>query len=185
MSDTAENAGPAEAGPGGSLIAVGRIGGPYGLHGAAYVEPWTDAPEERYRAGAVLQTEPQSRGPLTVTSSQWHGDRFVVSFHGFESRTEVVDLRGTQLLIHADSRPPLADPDEFYDSDLEGLRAVGVDGGDYGVVEQMVHLAAADYLSVQLNGARHLVPFVAAIVVAVDVHAGRVVIDAPDGLFEL
>jgi 16S rRNA processing protein RimM len=171
--------------PDDNLIAVGRIGPVYGVHGATYVEPWTDAPAERFAPGAVLLTDPQSVGPLTVESSQWHGNRFVAHFRGVNDPLAAKALRATQLLIRAGSRPPLDDPDEFYDSDLAGLRAVGADGHEYGIVEQMVHLGAADYLVVRIGTVERLVPFVSAIVGEVDVTGGRVVIDPPDGLFDL
>jgi 16S rRNA processing protein RimM len=47
------------------------------------------------------------------------------------------------------------------------------------------HVAGADYLVVDVAGRGRLVPFVAAIVPEVDVPGGRIVVDAPDGLFEL
>ncbi|TAM91770.1 MAG: ribosome maturation factor RimM, partial [Jatrophihabitans sp.] len=47
-------------------VVVGRISRPRGVRGEVFVEPWTDAPEERFSGGAVLRTEPPERGPLTV-----------------------------------------------------------------------------------------------------------------------
>jgi 16S rRNA processing protein RimM len=52
-------------------------------------------------------------------------------------------------------------------------------------VSDVVHGPGSDFLVVQTGGAQSLVPFVKAIVPTVDVAGGRVVITAPDGLFDL
>jgi 16S rRNA processing protein RimM len=169
----------------GPLVTVGRIGPARGVHGHVFVEPWTDAPDERFAAGTVLQTDPPSAGPLTVESSSTAGGKLVVHFADVPDRFAAQALRGTQLLIAADQRPDLDDPDEFYDTDLIGLAASTVDGLELGPVSDVVHAAGASYLVVTAAGRERLVPFVAAIVPTVDLAAGRVVIDPPEGLFEI
>jgi 16S rRNA processing protein RimM len=167
------------------LIAIGRIGPAHGNQGAAFVEPWTDAPEERFAAGAVLLTDPETVGPLTVVSHRFHGDRLMVQFAGVDDRAAIQALRATLLMIPAADRAPLQDPDEFYDSDLVGLRAVSTEGADLGAVREVVHLAGAIYLQLRIDGIDRLVPFVSTIVVEVDPPSGRVVIEVPEGLFDL
>jgi 16S rRNA processing protein RimM len=54
-----------------------------------------------------------------------------------------------------------------------------------GVVTEVVHVGVANYLVVRIDDRDRLVPFVAAIVPSVDPGAGRLVIDPPEGLFEL
>jgi 16S rRNA processing protein RimM len=60
-----------------------------------------------------------------------------------------------------------------------------VDGAEMGVVTEVVHVGVANYLVVRIDDRDRLVPFVAAIVPSVDPGAGRLVIDPPEGLFEL
>jgi 16S rRNA processing protein RimM len=167
------------------LIAIGRIGPAHGNQGAAFVEPWTDAPEERFAAGAVLRTDPEAAGPLTVASHRLNGDRLIVQFAGVDDREAIQALRATLLMIPAAARPRLEDPDEFYDSDLVGLQAVSTEGAALGAVLAIVHLAGAVYLQLQIAGTERLVPFVSTIVPEVDLPGGRVVIDVPEGLFDL
>ena len=49
----------------------------------------------------------------------------------------------------------------------------------------MISDGGADYLVLDLDGHERLVPFVSAIVPVVDLAAGTVTIDPPEGLFEL
>jgi len=164
------------------LLVVGRIGPPNGVHGAVVVHAFTDAPDERFAAGAVLLTAGE---PLTVQALRWQGKRLVVQFVGVADRDQAQALRGTDLRVAASSRPALEDPDDFYDSDLIGLAASTVDGEELGPVRDVVHSPASDYLVVEVGGREHLVPFIAVFVPVVDVVGGRVVLDPPEGLFEL
>jgi 16S rRNA processing protein RimM len=167
------------------LIAVGRVGAPHGMRGAVFVTPWTDAPDARFASGSVLLTQPVTVGPLTVAAMQPRGGRLVVQFTRVNDRTEAERLRGTELLVRAADRPSLVDPDEFYDSDLIGLRAHTVDGRELGPVHDVVHTPGGDHLLLIVEGRQRLVPFVAAIVPNVDIAAGTLVIDPPEGLLEL
>lgn len=167
------------------LVAVGRVGRPRGVRGECFVEPWTDDPDERFAVGAVLTTDPTTVGPLTVAAASTAGGKLVVRFEGIDDRDAVMALRGVRLLIAAEDRPPLADPDEFYDTDLVGLQARTTSGEPVGPVVDVLHAGGADYLVVDMDGREVLVPFVAAIVPGVDVAGGVVEIDPPEGLLDL
>ena len=167
------------------LVAVGRIGRPRGVRGAAFVEPWTDDPEERFAAGTVLVTDPAQAGPLTVAASSVSNGKLVVQFESVSDREAIEALRGVRLLIAVTDRPELDDPDDFYDTDLIGLAARTVDGEPSGSVQDVLHASGADYLVLDHEGREVLVPFVRAIVPTVDLSAGVVEIDPPEGLFDL
>lgn len=170
-------------------LAVGRIGRAHGLRGEVAVEVRTDDPEARFASGAVLATDPAAVGPLTVEASRWHSGRLLVTFCGVADRSAAEALRGAVLVVHDDNpalMPTLADPDEFYDHQLIGLRAGTPTGAELGEVCDVVHLPGGDLLALRRSdGGEVLVPFVAAIVPTVDLAAGRVVVDPPDGLLDL
>jgi 16S rRNA processing protein RimM len=167
------------------LVAVGRIGPPRGIRGELFVQPWTDDPDTRFAAGAVLRTEPADAGPLTVESSSSAGGKLVVHFAGVTDRTAAEALRGVRLMVPAAERPPIEDPDEFYATDLIGLAARTVTGEQLGPVRDVLNAAGADYLVLEIDGRERLVPFVSAIVPTVDLPGRTVVIDPPEGLFDL
>ena len=167
------------ADPGPDLVAVGRVGPARGVRGDVFVQPWTDAPHERFAAGAVLRTD--RGGQLVVAEGSVQSGKQVVHFDGVDDRAGAEALRGTVLFVPAAERPALEDPDEFYDTDLVGLAVRTVDGEELGEVGDVVHAGGASYLAV----GEHLVPFVRAIVPSVDLAAGVVVVDPPEGLFEL
>ncbi|HSV64555.1 MAG TPA: ribosome maturation factor RimM [Mycobacteriales bacterium] len=167
-------------------LVVGRVGRPHGIRGEVSVEVRTDDPEVRFAAGSVLATDPSARGPLTVERWHWHSGRLLLTFAGVTSREAAEALRDTLLVVDSADLPVLADPDEFYDHELVGLRAELADGVPLGTVAEVVHAPAGDLLAIErLAGGELLVPFLAAMVPVVDVAGGRVVVEPPDGLLDL
>jgi len=120
---------------------------------------------------------------LTVQAARRHGERLVVRFEGIADRSDAESLRGAVLIVDRSALPPTADPEEFYDHQLVGLTVVLVNGGLVGVVADVLHGPGGDLLVVAREGAGDaLVPFVHQIVPTVDLAAGRIVVDPPEGL---
>ncbi|MGX7679506.1 ribosome maturation factor RimM [Jatrophihabitans sp. DSM 45814] len=168
-----------------NLVAVGRIGKAHGIKGAVYVEPWTDVPEERFVPGAVLETDPAERGPLTIAEVRTQSGKQIVQFEGIDDRNSAEAVRGTRLVIAATERPPIEDPDEFYDTDLIGLMAMTVQGVDVGLVTDVLHSPGDSLLAIDVAGREVLVPFRKQFVPVVDLAARTLSIDPPDGLLDL
>lgn len=165
-------------------VVVGRVGRPHGIRGGVSVRPTTDNPEDRFAVGAVLDTDPASAGPLTVTAARSNGTAWVLSFAQIADRDAAETIRGVLLTVPIDALPPTEDPEEFYDHQLVGLAVVTRDGSPLGTVEEVLHPPAAPVLSVRRpDGSTELVPFVSAIVPEVDLAAGRLVVTPPDGMF--
>lgn len=164
-------------------VTVGRIGRPHGIRGDVTVEVRTDDADVRFAPGSVLATDPATVGPLTVRSTGRSGQITLVHFDGIEDRDTAESLRGTLLGVETDELPDIPD-DEYYDHQLIGLTAIDTHGTELGRVTDILHAPAAPVLTVtRPDGAEELVPFVAAIVPDVDLAAGRLTIDPPDGMF--
>jgi 16S rRNA processing protein RimM len=169
------------------LLAVGRIGRPHGIRGEVAVEVRTDDPAQRFAPGSVLSTQPGECGPLTVMRARPYAGGLIVRFSEVTDRDGAERLRGAWLVIDsADVAAPVG-PDEFHDHQLVGLDVVTVDGHHVGSVTDVRHhgqdlLVISPGDSSAYPRGEVLVPFVAAIVSAVDLHAGQMVIDPPPGL---
>ncbi len=164
-------------------LQVGRIGRAHGIRGEVTVTPFTDDPAARFAVGTALQTDSASRPVLTVSGARQSGPVQVVGFEGIVDRNTAELLRGTQLFVDAGSLPE-PDDDEFYDHQLVGLAVHHLNGELLGAVVEVMHPPAAPVLVIRRgDGTEELVPFVRAIVPDVDVAAGRLVVDPPDGMF--
>lgn len=166
-------------------LLVGRVAKAHGIAGELAVDIHTDSPGERFAPGAVLSARLRDRSvrPVTVTTARPHSGRLLVRFDEVPDRTAAESMRGAQLLVDAADLPPSDDPDAFYDHELEGLAAVLADGTEVGRVKEIARSPGADLLVLDRgDGTEALVPFVREIVPTVDVAAGRVVLDPPEGL---
>jgi 16S rRNA processing protein RimM len=137
--------------------------------------------------GAVLATDPAAAGPLTVQRTRWHSGRLLVTFQGVQDRNGADDLRGVLLLVDSDQLEDVGDPDEFRDHQLIGLAVMAPDGENVGEIIDVLH-HGQDLLVVSGSGKRAgaeiMIPFVSAIVPAVDLAGGLVRIDPPPGLLD-
>jgi 16S rRNA processing protein RimM len=166
-------------------VTVGRIGRPHGIRGAVVVGVRTDEPELRFAKGSRLDTDPVGIGPLVVSGTHWHSGELLVRFEGVDDRDAAAELRGTWLLVDSATLAPPDDPDEFRDGDLVGLAVRTVGGASVGTVEDVLH-SGQDVLVIKSSDGREvMVPFVLPLVPEVDVAAGYLVIDPPEGLLDM
>ncbi|WP_419998233.1 ribosome maturation factor RimM [Streptomyces boninensis] len=164
-------------------LVVARIGRAHGIKGEVTVEVRTDEPELRLGPGAVLATDPASRGPLTIATGRVHSGRLLLRFDGVSDRTGAEELRNTLLIADVDPDETPEDPEEFYDHQLVDLDVVTADGTAVGRIEEIAHTPGQDLLVVKRpDDSEVLIPFVNEIVPEIDLEEQRVVITPPEGL---
>ena len=169
-------------------LVVGRVLKAHGITGEVVVEIRTDDPDTRFAPGSSLRGRPSRGGPeshYVVASARDHGGRLLVRLDGVTGRDAADSLRGTVFIVDSGDLPPIEDPDEFYDHQLEGLQVVTTTGTTVGSVAEVLHTAAGELLSVRTEQGEVLVPFVSAIVTSVSLADQRIEIDPPEGLLEL
>jgi 16S rRNA processing protein RimM len=170
-------------------LVVGRVVKAHGITGEVVVEVRTDDPDTRFAPGTRLRAKPlrgESQRTYVIESVREHSGRLLMRLDGVTDRNAADGLRGTLFLVDTEELPPIEDPDEFYDHQLERLRVVTTDGRLVGNVAEVLHTAAGELLSVTTEtGAEVLVPFVSAIVTDVSLQTQTIEIDPPEGLLEL
>jgi 16S rRNA processing protein RimM len=165
-------------------LVVGRIGRPHGVRGEVSVDVRTDDPDTRFAPGVVLTADP-SRDELTVVKSRWHHGRLLVQFEQSNDRVGAEALRGQLLVVDSSTAGP-TEPGEYWDHELVGLAVLRPDGTRVGEVQEVIHVPGSELLAVRRDdGGEALIPFVEAMVPTVDIAAGHVVIDPPEGLLEI
>ncbi|PWC08281.1 ribosome maturation factor RimM [Mycetocola zhujimingii] len=169
-------------------LRVGRLTKAHGLKGAIKLELFTDDPGRRFVPGAVFTLQVPTGSPwhgktLTLSELRWYNGHAVGFFEGVTDRSEAETLVKAILWIEQDSAEPSQEEDAWYDHQLVGL-AVSRDGQTIGSVARVEHFPAQDLLIVKTPQGEVMVPFVKALVPAVDIAAGIVTITPPPGLFE-
>ncbi|MDU8912946.1 ribosome maturation factor RimM [Aestuariicoccus sp. MJ-SS9] len=164
-------------------ICVGAIAGAFGVNGEVRLKSFTADPEA-IADYAPLTTEDGAQSfDVTVVRAIKQG--FAARLSGVRTKEEADALRGTRLYAPRDRLPSLPD-DEYYHADLIGLTVFDTGGAELGRVKAVLNHGAADLLEVQVPGASNtvLLPFTMAAVPTIDLAAGRIVADPPEGLFE-
>ena len=163
-------------------ICVGAIAGSFGVQGEVRLKSFCADPEAVASYGP-LWTEDGSRSfAVKLTRANVSGG-LGVRLSGVTTKEQADALKGTQLFADRDRLPALPD-DEFYHADLIGLTAQDTGGVALGTVRAVHNHGAGDMLEILGPGMKSplLVPFTLAVVPTVDLAAGRIVVDMPEGL---
>jgi 16S rRNA processing protein RimM len=169
-------------------LRVGRLLKAHGLKGAIKLELYTDSPNERFVPGAVFELQVPEESPcfgktVKLTELRWYNQSPVLFLDGVVDRTGAESLIKAILLIDAETEKLPDEPDAWYDHQLVGLKAMR-DGVEVGEVVRVEHFPAQDLLIIKTGDREVMLPFVKAIVPAVDIKSGTVVVTPPTGLFE-
>lgn len=171
-----------------SQLRVGRLTKAHGLKGAIKIELYTDDPARRFTPGAIFTLQVPTSSPwhgknLELIELKWYNSHPVAFFKDVPDRSVAETLIKAILWIDHDESETPDEEDAWFDHQLVGLRVIR-DGVEVGTVSQIDHFPAQDLLTVATASGDVLVPFVKAIVTAVDVTARTLTVDPPLGLFE-
>ena len=164
------------------LLVVGRIGRAHGVRGEATIELRTDDPDSRFVIGNTLQTDPSSKGPLTIRDARFHNGTLLLSFQGVEDRNAVEALRNVLLLADINPEDANISDDDFHISQIVGCAVVDTAQKEWGVVVDVLQLPAQDTLVVKSDGKEILIPFVKAFVPVINVNEKVLVVKDIEGL---
>jgi 16S rRNA processing protein RimM len=162
-------------------ICVARIGVAHGTSGEVRLWPFTTR-AENVAAYGPLQTADGTR-VFEIVSLRPGKDFMVARLKGVTDRTAAERLRNTDLYVPRE-RLPVPEPDEFYFSDLIGLRAEDGAGQTIGAVVAVHNFGAGDILEIAPadGGETLMLPFSVAAVPSVEIAAGRIVAVLPEDL---
>lgn len=159
-------------------ICVGAIAGAFGVRGEVRLKSYCAEPEA-IADYAPLYTPDGIARDIVLTRTIPQG--FSARLSGVTTKEEADALRGVELFADRSRLPSLPD-DEFYHSDLIGLPVLDTGGASLGVVEAVHNHGAGDILEIRAPGGKSLLlPFTRAAVPTVDLTAGRIIADPPEG----
>lgn len=145
---------------------MGQIVAPYGIKGWIKVRPFTETADSLLDFPVWwLGREGQWR-EVRVIDASVHGGAIVANIDASPDRNVAEKLKGFQIAVPRSSLPA-AGEDEYYWSDLIGLKVSNLEGIELGSVTDIIETGANDVLEVK-GDVTHLIPFVRKIVLDVD-----------------
>jgi 16S rRNA processing protein RimM len=164
-------------------VCLGQIGAAHGLRGEVRLRSFTSEP------GAIADYGPletEDGRVIEIEAMRPAKDHFVARLSGIRDRDAARTLANTKLYIPRERLPQTEEQDEFYHADLVGLAVVDLAGRALGSVVAIHNFGAGDLIEIRpdAGGNTELVPFDSVNVPAVDIAAGKIVVDPPQGLFK-
>jgi 16S rRNA processing protein RimM len=163
-------------------ICLGVITGAHGVKGRVRIKSFTAEPQAIASYGPLSDERGERRFTIEVTGES-KGTLLAV-IEGIDDRDAAEALRGTRLYVDRAALPEPED-EEFYQADLIGLTALRGDGSTLGKVVAVNDFGAGASLEIADEaGKTVLVPFTSAAVPRVDIAAGTLRVELPEGLLE-
>lgn len=161
-------------------VCVGAISGAFGVRGEVRIKSFCAVPEDIAQYNP-LSFEDGRETTLRLTGQIKNGLSGRLS--GIATKEAADALKGIRLFAPRTRLPRLPD-DEFYHTDLIGLAVHDTGGTLLGKVAAIHNHGAGDLLEIRGPGLKGgvLLPFSKAVVPTVDLAAGRIVADPPEGM---
>ncbi len=158
------------------FIVMGRISGLFGVRGWVKVYSYSEPREGILNYSPWFLRQNDSWQAIEMLSGHRQGKGVVAHLQGCDDRDQATALMGCEIAVQRDQLPELA-KDEYYWSDLQGLRVVNLEGVELGKISHLFETGANDVVVVKGDRER-LIPYTWGEAVRnVDLDAGLMIVD--------
>lgn len=169
------------------MVVMGRVVAPYGVYGWLKVIPDTEAIDGLFDYDTWWLGKGDDWREMVVETAKLHNDVIVVKLEGIDDRDAAFACKGKQIAVPRDQLPE-PETNEYYWSDLIGLHVKNQQGVDFGLIEDVFETGANDVLVVKPDVTiksesnkdkpqERLLPFIATVVLEVDLKAKTMLVD--------
>ena len=168
------------------FILVGGVVKPHGIRGEFCMKCYADSPSIFDAVDTLyMQDGDKTPQPITVQSWREHKGLVLMTIKSVTDRDQAEAMRGRSLLVREADLPEL-DGDEHYLYQMIGCRVILSDGAEVGVLKGFYETGEQDtWVIVNEAGAEILLPAVPEFVLDIDLDSETIVVEPPEGLFDL
>ena len=156
-------------------IEIGGVARAHGIRGEVVIV--THDPDSETLG--VVDTIYVNDTPRKISSARDTQRGWLVLLEGITTRNEAEALRGARIEVDRDALE--LDDDDVLLSDLVGCKVILVDGTPWGEVAAIDSGPGQDRLVIHHNGVERMVPLVDELVPKIDLDAGIITVDPPEG----
>ncbi len=158
-------------------VLLAAVIGAHGLKGEVKVKTFTARPEAIARYGPLHDAKGTRFEVLRIEAGK--KDDALVAFRHVTSRAQAEALKGVELFVDR-SALPAAEANEFYYTDLIGLRAEDGGGHVIGTVSAVHNFGAGDVIVLlRPDGDTMLLPFNREVVPTIEIENNRIIVAVP------
>jgi 16S rRNA processing protein RimM len=157
------------------LIDLGKIIGVFGIQGWVKIKTSSDIDTLKYYKKLQVSIN-DVKSLLKVEKSHVKNGMWFVLFDGINDRNQAESLIGGIVAVTRDELPQ-AQENEYYWVDLIGLKVVNLQHEVLGIIDNLMDTGANSVIVVKGEEKTHLIPFVAAYVINVDIEHRQVIVD--------
>ena len=170
---------------GSDLILLGKIAGTHGIKGQLKVVSYSGERENFLSLSSVVLKELSgATGTFVVAAVSIQGKKVLLTLESFADINTAARFVGREVYAHQDQLPQLA-ADEYYWYQLEGLKVMTLKDELLGTLTSFIPTGSNDVYVVTSGDREYLIPAVEDIVVEIDLAAGIMKVDPPEGLLDL
>jgi 16S rRNA processing protein RimM len=158
-----------------AFVVMGRVGAPYGVSGWIKVQTLTEVVDSLLGYPCWWLGHGDDWRKYKLLEGRVHGTGLVARIAGIADRNAAAQIRGQSIALRRVELPPPPDG-EYYWADLIGLSVVNLQGENLGQVAEIFSTGASDVVIVRGERER-LIPFVAPVLVQVELERERLVVD--------
>lgn len=163
-------------------VVLGKLTSPYGIKGWVKVYSYTEPMTNIGNYNPVWMQHQGRRSALSFDTIKTHGKGLVAKIDGCDTREQAASYNGALVVIPKDQLEPLPD-DEYYWSELIGLKVETVAGELLGYVHGLLETGSNDVLKVRgdansIDRKERLIPYLPGQVIkSIDVNAALIKVD--------
>ncbi|UXY17294.1 ribosome maturation factor RimM [Chitiniphilus purpureus] len=155
---------------------MGYVSGAFGIRGWINVVADTEHADSLLEYGTWWLWQGGQWRAYSFEEGQVQPKKLAAKLEGVDDRDTAFALKGCQVAVPRSAMPAPAD-DEYYWADLVGMTVANTPGEVLGVVERLFETGANDVLVVKDGDKERLLPFVAQVVLKVDLASRTITVD--------
>lgn len=165
-------------------LQVGIISSTHGVRGEVKVFPTTDDVKRFRRLKEVILDTGKETLMLEIEGVKFFKQFAILKFKGYDSIDDIERYRGKSLYVTRENAVKLK-KDEYFIADLLGITVFNEDGGELGILQDVIETGANDVYQIKMTDGRELLlPAIRQCVLDVDVEAGFMKVHVLDGLLD-
>lgn len=163
-------------------LPAGTITTTHGIKGEVKVYPSVDDPGRFSLFEDVYLRGKGKLIPVEIENVKFFKKMVILKFKGIDDINDVVCYRNFEVMARREDIAELGD-NQFFDVDIIGLNVFDTEDKLLGTVASVLHGAGNDvYVITREGGKEIMIPAVKQFIIAVDIAAGRMIVDPLPGM---